>query len=83
MLDEAAEHLNRAQPVHVGNRRDWSNPESGNSGHLTVTSTFNFGGQPCHSLRYDLLFKAPRPKEIYAIDWCRTATGEWKIKSAE
>lgn len=81
ILGETAEHLNEAPEVHVGDRQDWSNPDTGNSGHVTVARVFDSGGRACHTLRYDLMFKAKRPGRTYTTNWCRTETGEWKIKS--
>jgi len=81
MLSAATGRVNNMDPIHVGDAEDWSNPDSGNSGKVTVTRLFRSGGLACHGLRYDFSFKAQRPPRTYAVDWCKTKAGEWKIKS--
>lgn len=80
MLFDAAQQLNEAAPLAVGDKRAWQNAASGNSGTVTATRLFQSGGLDCHALRYDLVFKANRPARTYSADWCKTAKGEWKIK---
>jgi surface antigen len=81
MLFTTAGLVNKNEPVKVGDAQDWSNPSSGNSGKVTVTRLFRYGGMECHSLRYDLSFRASNAPRTYNVDWCKTKTGEWKIKS--
>nr|WP_294557165.1 RT0821/Lpp0805 family surface protein [uncultured Rhodopila sp.] len=81
MLFTTAGLVNKNEPVKVGDTQDWSNPTSGNSGKVTVTRLFHYSGMECHSLRYDLTFKASNAPRTYNVDWCKTKTGEWKIKS--
>ena len=81
MLFAATQHVNTTNPIRVGYAETWSNPDSGNSGKITVTRLFRSGGLACHALRYDLSYKAQRPPRTYALDWCKTTAGEWKIKS--
>ena len=81
MLTTTTQLVNRKEPVAVGDTEDWSNPASGNSGKVTVTRLFRSSGLECHGLRYDLSFKATRAPRTYNVDWCKTKTGEWKIKS--
>jgi surface antigen len=73
--------VNKKEPVKVGDTEDWSNPSSGNSGKVTVTRLFHSSGMECHSLRYDFTYKASKTPRTYNADWCKTKTGEWKIKS--
>jgi surface antigen len=81
LLSTAATHVNAKDPIHVGDAEDWSNPESGNAGKVTVTRLFRYAGLACHGVRYDISYKAHRPSRIYTVDWCKTKTGDWKIKS--
>jgi len=81
LLSEAAGHVNAKDPIHTGDSEDWSNPESGNSGKVTVTRLFRSAGMACHGLLYDLAYKAKRPARTYTANWCKTKSGEWKIKS--
>jgi hypothetical protein len=81
MVDEAVDRLNSTEPLHVGDSQDWSNPDTGNSGKVTVTRFFESGGMACHGVRYDLLYKAKPVPTHYNLNWCKTKLGEWKIKS--
>jgi surface antigen len=81
MVSDATGRLNHKDPIHVGDSEDWSNPASGNSGKVTVTRLFKSAGMACHGVRYDLSYKPPREARSYNADWCRTKTGEWKVKS--
>jgi surface antigen len=81
MLSTTTGLVNRKEPVKVGDTEDWSNPASGNSGKVTVTRLFHYNGMECHGLRYDISIKASNTQRTYNTDWCRTKSGEWKIKS--
>jgi hypothetical protein len=81
MLEAAVEQLNSTNPLHVGDSQDWSNSDTGNSGKVTVTRLFQSGGMACHGMRYDLSYKDKRPPAQLMLNWCKTAAGEWKIKS--
>jgi hypothetical protein len=35
---------------------------------------------PCHLVRHHIV-AGPRPASNYRFTWCRTPSGEWKIKS--
>jgi D-serine deaminase-like pyridoxal phosphate-dependent protein len=45
-----------------------------------VLVTNESGGMPCHLVRHHIV-AGPRPAQNYRFTWCRTPTGEWKIKS--
>ena len=81
MLSTTTGLVNKKEPVKVGDTEDWSNPASGNSGRVTVTRLFHSNGMECHGLRYDFTFRASNAPRTYNVDWCRTKTGEWKIRS--
>ncbi len=81
MLGDAADHLNKTDPLHVGDVQDWFNPGSGNSGKVTVTRLFQSDGMACHGMRYDLSFKVKLLASHYVVNWCKTKAGDWKIKS--
>lgn len=80
MLSDTAVQLNDASPLRVGDTKNWSNPDSGNSGVVKLVRIFKSRGMACHALRYDLSFKQRRAGQSYTFDWCRTGAG-WKIKS--
>ena len=81
MLSTTTGLVNRKEPVKVGDTEDWSNPSSGNSGKVTVTRLFHYNGMECHGLRYYLSFRASNTPRTYNTDWCKTKTGEWRIRS--
>jgi hypothetical protein len=81
MLTTTTGLVNNKEPVKVGDTEDWSNPASGNSGKVTVTRLFRYNGMACHALRYDFSYKASSTPRTYNADWCKTKSGEWKIKS--
>jgi surface antigen len=81
MMFAAEEQLNNEQAIHPGDKRDWHNPQSGNSGSVRVLRLFTDAGAPCHSLAYDVSYKAKRPGRTYTLNWCKTKDGAWKIKS--
>jgi hypothetical protein len=81
MLAAAEEELNTQQTIHPGDKRDWHNPQSGNSGSVRVLRLFTDAGAPCHSLAYDVTYKAKRPGRTYTLNWCKAKDGAWKIKS--
>ena len=78
LLSATAGQLNETSPLHVGDKKSWTNPDSGDSGDVRVMRIFNAGG--CHTLRYDLVFKARAAGSTYTVNWCRTDAG-WKVKS--
>jgi hypothetical protein len=64
-----------------GTFESWENSESGNSGTVGLVSVFDYGGMPCKTLRVRLHFRSPDPHDSYpyALNYCRIATGEWKL----
>ena len=81
LLFATAKQLNETKGVQTGDKRMWSNAKSGNAGTVSVTRVFQSEGLSCHGLRYDLAQTPKRPAQTYTADWCKTASGEWKILS--
>jgi surface antigen len=80
MIFESAARLNAAEPSKVGLSDTWSNPETKSHGTSTILKVFHSGGMACHLVRHR--FNAGRPpSRDYRFTWCRTSTGEWKIKA--
>jgi surface antigen len=80
LLFESVARLNAAEPSKVGQSDSWSNPETKSSGTSTILRVFHSGGMTCHLVRHHIV-AARSPSRDYRLSWCRTSTGEWKIKS--
>jgi surface antigen len=80
MVFESVARVNAAEPSKVGQSDSWSNPETKSSGSSTILKVFHSGGMACHLVRHHIVAGRPSPRE-YRFTWCRTPTGEWKIKS--
>ena len=80
MIFESVARLNAVEPSKVGQSDSWSNPETKNSGTSTILQVFHSGGMACHLVRHQIVAGRP-PARDYRLTWCRTSTGEWKIKS--
>lgn len=80
MIFESVARLNAVGPSKVGQSNSWSNPETKSSGTSTILRVFHSGGMACHLVRHQIVAGRP-PARDYRLTWCRTSTGEWKIKS--
>ena len=80
MVFDSVARLNATEPSKVGQSDSWSNPETKSSGRSTIVRVFHSGGMTCHLVRHHIVAARP-PSRNYRLTWCRTATGEWKIKS--
>jgi surface antigen len=81
LLFESVARLNAAEPTHVGLSEAWSNPQTNNSGTSTILQVFDSGGMTCHLVQHRVVVARQSPAVSYRLTWCRTANGEWKIKS--
>jgi surface antigen len=64
----------------TGQTLSWSNPDSGNSGSVTPTRTYQIGnGQYCREYTQDI-YVGGEKHETYGTA-CRQADGSWKIES--
>jgi surface antigen len=79
MIFESVARLNAVEPSKVGQSDSWSNPETKSSGTSTILRVFHSGGMACHLVRHQIVAGRPPPRD-YRLTWCRTPTGEWKIK---
>lgn len=66
-----------------GTTKSWSNPESGNSGTVTLLDRFASQGRDCRRVKY---FVKPGPSQpasvipaTYELTTCRLADGSWKL----
>ena len=80
MLFDGVARLNATEPSKVGQSDSWSNPETKSLGTSTILRVSHSGGMACHLVRHHIVAGRP-PSRDYRLTWCRTATGEWKIKS--
>ena len=81
LLFESIERLNAAEPAKVGRSEAWSNPQTKTSGTSTILRVFRSGGMACHLVRNHIVVAGQPPGRDYRLTWCRTPSGEWKIKA--
>lgn len=79
LLFESAARLNAAEPSQVGRSDTWSNPQTKSHGSSTILRVFQSDGMECHLVRHQIVAVRP-PARNYRLTWCRTPSGEWKIK---
>jgi surface antigen len=64
----------------VGTTAKWSNPESGNSGKISLVNKFSRNGQQCETLDYRLITKRrPVGPEHYRLSSCLQPDGQWRL----
>ena len=81
LLFESIERLNAAEPAKVGRSEAWSNPQTKTSGTSTILRVFHSGGMACHLVRNHIVVAGQPPGRDYRLTWCRTPSGDWKIKA--
>jgi surface antigen len=79
LMFESVARLNAVEPSQVGRSEAWSNPQTKSHGTSTILKVFHSGGMACHLVRHHIVAGRP-PNRDYRLSWCRTPTGEWKIK---
>jgi surface antigen len=64
----------------VGTTATWSNPESGNSGKISLVNKFTRNGQQCETLDYRLTTtRRPVGPEHYRLSSCLQSDGQWRL----
>jgi surface antigen len=81
LMHAAAARLYRQEQVAAGAATRWSNPKTGDSGTVTVLQSFKQNGMACRKVRYDIRLGGTPGSNLYTVNWCRIASGEWKIAS--
>ena len=81
LLFDSIDRLNAAEPAKVGRSEAWSNPQTNTSGTSTILRVFRSGGMACHLVRNHIVVAGQRRGRDYRLTWCRTPSGEWKIKA--
>ena len=78
-MSAAASGLYQQDTVSDGATANWSNPKSGNSGSITVLQSFTMSDMQCRKLRYNIHLRRRRGMRSYTVNWCKTASGVWKL----
>jgi surface antigen len=60
-----------------GESRSWSNPQTGNSGTITVLRSYKRGGLPCRDAQVNSKLK--ERSVVYVLPVCQVADGSWKF----
>jgi surface antigen len=81
LLFDSIERLNAAEPAKVGRSEAWSNSQTNTSGTSTILRVFRSGGMACHLVRNHIVVAGQSRGHDYRLTWCRTPSGEWKIKA--
>jgi surface antigen len=81
LLFESVARLNAAEPSQVGSSEAWNNAQTNSSGTSTILRVFHSGGMACHLVRHHVVVAGRQPGHNYRLTWCRTPSGEWKIKA--
>jgi surface antigen len=64
----------------VGTTAKWSNPQSRNSGKISLVRKFTRNGQQCETLDYRLTTqRRPARPEHYRLSSCLQPDGQWKL----
>lgn len=67
----------------VGTVERWRNPDSKNAGTVKLLWHFQARGMPCARMQYTIRFDNTRDAvHPYLVNWCKTASGDWKILEA-
>jgi surface antigen len=79
LIESASVKLYKVDSPKVGAAERWDNPNSGNSGTVTLTQLFEKDGMPCRKLRHRIAVKGQKEPVIYIFNRCRVKSGEWKL----
>ena len=64
----------------VGTTAKWSNPDSQNSGKITLVRKFKRNGQRCETLDYRLITKStPEAPQHFRLSSCLQPDGQWRL----
>jgi surface antigen len=80
LLLKSVARLNAAEPPQVGRFEAWRNPQTHSSGTSTILRVFRSDGMACHLVLHRIVVAGHPPSRDYRLTWCRTPSGEWKIK---
>jgi len=77
LIKRAAEPLFQVDVVGVV--AHWENANSGNSGAVRLRNIYELKGLSCRELLYTTQYRDRKQPSVTHVDWCRIATGEWKL----
>ena len=63
----------------VGTVERWTNDKTGDSGTVTLISTFERDGMPCRRVAHDIKIRGNKTPRQFVLSRCRVADGSWKI----
>lgn len=63
----------------AGTTREWSNPQTGNSGTIKLRRIFVLNGMPCRTFDYTTWTEHHTNETRVVIDWCKVADNGWKL----
>jgi surface antigen len=78
-MSAAGRRLYDQPTVADGASDQWSNPKSGNGGTITVLQSFEKSDMTCRKMRYVIHLAKRTGPRTYTVNWCKTASGEWKL----
>ena len=78
LMNGAASQLYQQDTVTDGAASHWSNPKTGDGGTVTVLHSFEKAGMACRRVRYVIRLHGVTGLQRYTLNWCKTASGEWK-----
>jgi hypothetical protein len=79
LMGNAASQLYQQDTVADGAASHWSSTKTGDSGTVTVLQSFEKEGMACRKVRYVIRLRGVTGRRTYTVNWCKTASGEWKI----
>jgi surface antigen len=79
LIEAASTKLYKTDSPQVGATERWNNPNTGNSGTVTLTQVFEKDGMPCRKLRHRITVKGEKDPAVYIFNRCRVKSGEWKL----
>ncbi|MCP4328968.1 MAG: hypothetical protein GY791_11090 [Alphaproteobacteria bacterium] len=80
LILSAEDALYAAAAPEVGTTEVWENPANGDQGTAVLTEIYEWRGLPCRKIEHRVLVAGHSDYRGVAIDRCRIATGEWKIR---
>ena len=79
LIDVASRKLYQVDSPQLGATEQWSNPNSGNMGTVTLTQVFEQDGMPCRKLLHRITVKGEQEPAMFVFNRCRVGSGEWKL----
>ena len=65
----------------LGTQASWANPQSGNSGSITLLQILARDGRRCEQIEYRNVPPNKTPFDRFALTSCMQADGTWKLSS--